>query len=72
MIVLELSVLELRVLELRFKEMRVYRVELSLLRAFKSCFRVMGGGGPLHYSVTPVQTESQDMGVRSLEFRVRS
>ena len=32
----------------------------------------VGGGGPLHYSVTPVQTESQELGVRSLEFRVRS
>ena len=31
-----------------------------------------GGGGALHYSVTPVQTESQELGVRSLEFRVRS
>ena len=30
------------------------------------------GGGPLHYSVTPVQTESQELGVRSLEFGVRS
>ena len=29
-------------------------------------------GGPVNYSVTPVQTGSQEFGVRSLEFRVRS
>ena len=28
------------------------------------------GGGPLHFSVTPVQTGSQELGVRSLEFGV--
>ena len=34
----------------------------------------VGGGGPLHYSVTPVQTESQswELGVWSLELGVRS
>ena len=33
---------------------------------------VGGVGGPCDFSVTPVQTESQELGVRSLEFRVRS
>ena len=39
-----------------------------------ACKVAGGGGGPLHYSVTPVQTESQSLefGVRSLEFGVRS
>ena len=31
-----------------------------------------GVGGPCDFSVTPVQTESQELGVRSFEFRVRS
>ena len=37
-----------------------------------ACKVAGGGGGPLHYSVTPVQTGSQELGVRSLEFKVRS
>ena len=31
-----------------------------------------GWGGPYDFSVTPVQTRSQELEVRSLEFRVRS
>ena len=31
-----------------------------------------GWGGPLHFSVTPVQTRSQELGVRSLELGLRS
>ena len=33
---------------------------------------VGGWGGPYDFSVTPVQTRSQELGVRSLEFRVGS
>ena len=29
-----------------------------------------GGGGPVNYSVTPVQTGSQELGVKSLELGV--
>ena len=32
----------------------------------------VGWGGPFNFSVTPVQTGSQELGVRSFEFRVRS
>ena len=31
-----------------------------------------GVGGPYDFSVTPVQTGSQELGVRSFKFRIRS
>ena len=57
--------------------MRGFRKGITLGgRSSGSACKVMGGvggvGGPYDFSVTPVQTGSQELGVRSFKFRIRS
>ena len=70
--------------ELAFKSRAIRGFQKGITlggRISVSACKVMGGwggwvggwvGGLLHFSVTPVQTWSQELGVRSWEFRVGS